>query len=117
MAEREMICIVCPIGCHLKIDIMGDSIKVHGNKCPKGDKYAHDEMTNPIRSLSTTVKIENAKLRRLPVKSEKEIPKSLIFTAMDEINKVSVKAPIEIGAVVLENVAGSGVDIVASRSM
>lgn len=90
---------------------------VVGNKCSKGLNYGIREMTNPTRPLTTTVKITNAFLNRLPVRTNGDIPKSQIFQAMKLINKVEVKAPIKAGEVIIKNVLDTGVDVIASRSM
>lgn len=120
MSSRELICIVCPLGCHMSVEIETSSeigISVTGNKCPRGKEYAYEELTAPTRMLPTTVVIKNAILNRLPVKSENPIPKSLIFDCMEIIDKVEVQAPIKLGDIIIENILNTGVNIVATRSM
>ncbi|MFW5914097.1 MAG: DUF1667 domain-containing protein [Bacillota bacterium] len=114
MAKRSMICTVCPVGCHLEID---DDMNVTGNRCPRGEKYAKKEVLNPERNFASTVAIESKTTRRVPVKTESPVPKGKIFDCMDAINKTKIKAPVKVGDVVIENVCGTGVDIVATRSV
>lgn len=117
-SERELICIVCPVGCHLSVGKDGeDGWQVSGNQCPRGKVYGIKEMTNPTRVLPTTVTINNGLLHRLPVKSSEPIPKNLLFEAMTVINQVRIEAPVKRGDVVVKNILDTGVDIVATRSM
>ncbi len=111
---REMVCIVCPKGCRLVVDDQGN---VTGNFCPRGAKYGHDEVTCPMRNLTSTVKIISKVIARLPVMTDGDIPKDKIFAVMEEINKVQVKAPIHLRDVIIENVLNTGVNIVATRSI
>ena len=112
----ELICIVCPQGCHLKVDEAND-YKVTGNSCPRGAEYGKKELVNPTRVITTTVAIEGGIYRRIPVKTAGDIPKGMIFDIMDEINKVVVKAPIKVGDVIIENVLGTGVNVVSAKTM
>lgn len=111
---KELICITCPRGCHLVVD---DALNVSGNNCPRGAIYAKAELTHPVRMVTSTVKIDSEIESRLPVKTKEPIAKELIFKVMDEINKVEVKAPIKIGDVVIKNVLGSGVDVIATKDI
>lgn len=120
MEVKDMVCIVCPLGCNLKV-IKNEGSKtgytVEGNKCFRGADYAIKEMTNPTRVLTTTVIIYDALLNRLPVRTSGAIPKKLIKQAMELINKLEVKAPVRAGQVIMENILDTGVDLVASRTM
>jgi CxxC motif-containing protein len=109
----ELICIVCPRGCHLKID--GNNI-VSGNQCKRGEIYALNERINPTRMLTSTVRINNSDVKRLPVITSAPIPKDKVFEVMKEITKISVKAPIKIHDVIIKNVLGL-VDIIATRTI
>ena len=111
---KELICIVCPRGCHLRIDENGT---VTGNGCQRGVDYAHAELTAPVRTLTSTVKITGADLPRLPVKTDRPIPKERMAEAMRILNGVTVTAPIRIGDVIVKNIAGSEADLVATREM
>lgn len=111
---KELICIICPRGCHLKVD---DDFNVTGNNCPRGPLYAKSELTHPTRTLTTTVRIISNKEIRLPVKSNKPLPKERIFDAMKIVNKAVVNAPIKIGDIVIKNILGLDVDIVATKDI
>ena len=111
---KEFICIVCPRGCHLKVD---DDMNVTGNTCPRGKVYALNEITNPTRMITSTVAIESTELHRVPVMTSKPIPKGKIFDVMNEINKVRAKAPVRIGDVIIKNVLGLDSDIIATRDI
>lgn len=115
--KKEMICIVCPVGCHLTIEGEKENLKVSGNRCKRGEVYALQEIQNPTRVLTTTVKLEGASVARLPVKTNGAIPKGKIFDAISEKKKISVKPPIVIGEIIIENIADTGIDLVATREI
>ena len=94
-----------------------DEKKVTGNSCKRGEIYDLNEVINPVRVITSTVKIKEANLPVLPVKTNGPIPKGLNFEAIKKINKVTVKAPVKAGDVIVENILGTGVDVIASRSM
>jgi CxxC motif-containing protein len=110
----EMICIVCPKGCRLSAD---DDLNVTGNSCPRGEAYAHEELQNPVRTLTSTVRVSGAALCRCPVKTKLPIPKGLIFDAMRLLDKVELNAPVEEGAVVVKDICGTGIPFVTTRSL
>ena len=117
MIKKEMVCIICPMSCHLSVDIENDIVKsVSGNTCPRGVKYATEEINNPTRMVTSTVLLMNAKISRLPVATENPVPKNKIFEVMNQINKVKVKAPVKLGDVIIENVANTKVNVIATRS-
>ena len=94
---RELTCIICPKGCNIKVEIEeGKVVNIEGNTCKRGYDYAMSEVTNPVRTITSTVKMENGKM--LSVKTDKPIPKELIFKCMEEINKVIAKPPIKTGS-------------------
>ena len=111
---KELICITCPRGCHLQVD---DNLNVTGNMCPRGALYAKAELTHPTRMVTSSVWVESKIESRLPVKTKEPIPKELIFPVMEEIEKITVKAPIIIGDVIIKDVLGTGVDIVATKNI
>ncbi len=114
----EMICIVCPKGCKLSVTQKGkNEFDVIGNKCKRGVNYAISEMTAPTRVITSTVKLEGSHNSRVPVKTLQPIPKSSIFECMKVINKVIAKAPVQNGQVLVENILGTGVPLVATRSV
>ncbi|MDY4788899.1 MAG: DUF1667 domain-containing protein [Bacilli bacterium] len=111
---KEFVCIICPKGCRLKVS---DDLKVSGNTCKRGEKYALDEVTHPMRNITSTVKIISSSINRLPVKTSGDIPKEKMFDVMDEINKVVCKAPIKMHDVIIKNVLNLGVDVIATRTI
>lgn len=113
---KELICIVCPKGCHLKVDENND-YAVTGNGCPRGAEYGRAEMTNPTRVVTSTVRCAGGLYPRCPVKTKGVVPKGKIFDVMAALDAVDLTAPVEVGQVVLENVCGTGVDVVAARAM
>lgn len=113
--KKELICICCPRGCHLVVDTSTNSVT--GNFCPRGAKYGLQEVINPTRVLTSTVRIDGANLPMCPVKSKDPIPKGKIFEAMEEINEIRLAAPVHIGDVVKANLAGTGVDLISTRDM
>ncbi|PJI09201.1 MULTISPECIES: DUF1667 domain-containing protein [Clostridium] len=113
--ERELICICCPRGCHLKVD--DKNLIVSGNNCPRGAEYGVNEVTNPVRIITSTVKVNGESAAVVPVKTQNAIPKGLTMKCMDEINKVSVNTPIKIGDVIIKNVLGTGVNIIATKNV
>ncbi len=114
MEERELICIVCPRGCNLYVD---KDLNVTGNLCPKGEIYGKQEVTNPTRMVTSTIRISNAQLPLCPVRTKEPIPKSKIFDVMASINNTKITAPVRVGDVVIRDVCGTGVDIIATRNM
>lgn len=112
--EKNLICIVCPMGCPLvaTVNESGAVVSVTGNTCKRGEAYAKDELTHPVRTLTTTVKTVRGRL--VSVKSKTPVPKESLFLCMKEINATVAAEPIKIGDVIVRNVAGTGVDIVAT---
>ena len=116
MEVRELTCVACPMGCQMTASIdNGVVVSVTGNTCPRGKKYAETECTHPVRPLTTTVKVEGGKHPVVPVKSADAIPKEKMFDCMKVLNGVSVKAPIKIGDVIVENICDTGINIVATN--
>ena len=114
--KKNLICVSCPLGCPIEVEIEnGEVVSVTGNTCKRGEAYARTEITNPVRSLTTSVKVENGFHPVVSVKSSGPVPKDKMFDCMKEINAVSIKAPVKIGDVVIENILGLGVDIVATN--
>ncbi len=115
--KKNLICVSCPLGCPIEVEIEnGEILSVTGNTCKRGDAYARAELTNPVRSLTTTVKLEGGVLPVVPVKSSKPVPKDKMFDCMKLINETSIKAPVKIGDVVIKDILGSGADIVVTNN-
>lgn len=113
---KELICIVCPRGCHLKVD-EENGYSVTGNSCPRGEEYGRNEIKNPSRVLTSTVKIEGAMYRRCPVRTASAIPKPLLFDAMKELDKITLSSPIKRGDTVIADLLGTGVSVIATKDM
>ena len=118
MHTRELTCINCPLGCSVTVTIEnGEVTAVTGNTCPKGDTYARKEVTNPTRIVTSTVRVTGGVAPMVNVKTASDIPKGKIFDCVEAIKDVVVAAPVTIGDVIVANVAGTGVDMVAARSI
>ncbi|MCI8864586.1 MAG: DUF1667 domain-containing protein [Lachnospiraceae bacterium] len=116
MEKRELICIGCPMGCPLTVELEGSEVKsVSGHTCKRGDVYARKEVTNPTRIVTSTVKVTGGSADMVSVKTREDIPKDKIFACVQALKDVVVEAPVHIGDVILSNVAGTGVDIVATK--
>lgn len=114
---REMVCIVCPRGCTIKIDGSGENIAVTGNGCKRGAQFAISEMTAPTRTICTTVRTIFKEVPVLPVRVSSEIPKDRIFDVMHAVNEITVSKKVRRGEAVIENVLGLGVDIIATSDL
>lgn len=120
METRDMICIVCPVGCHMQIIEDKDSETgyiVNGATCNRGPVYGVKELSNPTRLLTSTVKIKGGTIPRIPVRTDKEIPKDKIFEVMAIINKIELNAPVKMGDVLAANILNLDVNIISSRSV
>ena len=110
----ELTCIICPNGCHFTVD---DNLNVTGNKCPRGVAYGKQEVTDPRRTITTTVRTNSKTFAVCPVKTREAVAKKLIFKVMEEANKTTIAVPVHIGDVVVKDIAGSGTDLVATRDI
>ena len=117
VGKRELICIGCPMGCPVTVEMDGrEIVSVSGNTCPRGDAYARKEVTNPTRIVTSTVKVEGGLVEMISVKTKEDIPKDKIFDCMRALKGITVKAPVHIGDVILADAAGTGVDVVATMN-
>ena len=114
---RNITCVTCPMGCAITVELSdsGEVLSVKGNTCKRGEVYAENECTHPQRSLATTVKVDGGIHNVVPCKSAGALPKEKIFDCMEEINKACAKAPVALGDVLVENVCGTGINIVATN--
>lgn len=118
MKKDELICIGCPMGCMLTVETMEDgTMQVSGNTCMRGEIYAKKELINPTRILTSTVRVENGIHPVVSVKTAADIPKGKISECMEAIKKITVKAPVSIGDIVLRDVASTGVDVIATKNI
>lgn len=118
MKRKELICIGCPMGCPIVVEMEdGKVLSVTGNTCPRGESYARKEVTNPTRIVTTTVRVDRGKVPMINVKTERDIPEDKIFECIAALRGVTMKAPVHIGDIILENVADTGVNIVAAGNV
>lgn len=120
MAEntvRELTCISCPLGCPLRVELDGSGkvLSVTGNTCRRGEEYGRKEVTAPTRTVTSTVRVEGGRTPVVSVRTREDIPKEKIFPCMEEIRRATAKAPVKLGDVVIPNVAGTGVDVIATK--
>ena len=114
----EMICITCPMGCTVKYAHDGETLlAIDGNTCNRGVKYVESELKDPRRMVATTVRVKYGLHSLVPVYTAQPFPKPMIFDLLQEIRKLEIPAPVEIEKVVIQNALGTGIDVVASRSM
>ncbi|SIR01413.1 DUF1667 domain-containing protein [Halanaerobium kushneri] len=115
---KTLTCVACPKGCEVTVEYEGDEIiDIKGNACPQGQSYAEEEIVAPTRILPTTIRVKNGALALCPVKTTKQIPLEKMFKAMEIIGKKEVEAPIKMGDVLIEDILGTGANIVATRDM
>ncbi len=118
MKKEEMVCIMCPLGCRLTVEMNNNGeISVSGNKCPRGVEYGKQEMTEPLRILTSSVLVKNGTVSLASVKTKGPIPRKYIPQVMEILKKTVVEAPVTPGQVVVENVLNTGVDIIITRNV
>ena len=116
--KKEIICTVCPRGCTVTVDGDGKNVQtVEGYGCKRGLEYASAEYAHPVRILTTTVKLADRHNDLLPVRSAKPLPKEQVLACMDVIRKVTVEGPVTMHQVIVPNICGTGVDIVATKAV
>mgnify|MGYP000969261828 CR=1 FL=1 len=115
---EEMICITCPMGCTLEVTHEGSTVlNVDGNTCPRGLAYVERELTDPRRMVATTVRVRNGRHPLVPVSTSAPFPKPQIFALLKELRDIEIEAPVAAQQVVLANVLGTDINVVASRDM
>ena len=116
--KKEIICINCPMGCSLEVTYDTDKIiSVKGNECPGGKNYASKEIFHPERIVTTTVRIKGAAIPNLPVKTERSVPKGIGSKIVQAASKITVTAPVKTGDIIIRDVLGTGVNLVATRTV
>ena len=116
--ERKLVCISCPLGCRLTVNWENErNITVVGNRCAKGESYATEEILAPKRVVTATVAVAVDGPRRLPVKTNAPLLKEHISELLNALYRMEVKPPLRCGDVLLKDIAGTGVDLVAARSL
>ncbi len=118
MEEKKFICVSCPLGCGLTVTLdNGEVVQVKGNSCPRGAAYAKSEVKDPRRVFASTVRVKGGKLPVCPIRSKTPAPKDKLFDIAEAVAKLEIKAPIQIGQILIHNVCDTDVDIVASRDL
>lgn len=118
MERKELICIGCPLGCNLTVEMDGGQVvSVNGNTCKRGDDYVRKELTDPRRIVTSTVPVAGGNLPVVSVKTASDIPKGKIRECLCALKGVTLTAPVQIGDVIVENVADTGVDVIATKSI
>jgi CxxC motif-containing protein len=125
LSMREMICITCPLGCHLSIERLAEEeISVMGNRCSRGEQYAREELLNPRRVVTTTCGIQSlpkagrsSAPRRVPLRTLSAFPKELIPELLLRLKELRLDLPVERGQLVLADALGTGIDVVVTRTM
>jgi CxxC motif-containing protein len=114
--EKELICISCPIGCRLTAKITGEDISIEGNRCPRGIEYGREEILSPKRVVTATAAVKGGKAARLPVKTDAPLLKEHIPGLLDSLYQMELEAPVKRGTVIMEDLYGTGTNLVASGS-
>ena len=118
MEKIELTCIGCPMGCPLVVEMENGAVsKVTGNTCPRGDAYGRKEVTDPTRIVTSTVRVQGGTLPVVSCKTRTDIPKGKIFDVVRALKTVTVPAPVAIGQVLVDNVADTGVEIIATKNV
>ncbi len=115
--ERDLTCIGCPLGCALHVSGEGDVLTVTGNTCPRGAAYARTECTAPVRRFTGTVALTGGVLPVVSVKTREDVPKGSIFAVAEAVKTLRVEAPVAIGDVICEDIAGTGVALVVAKNV
>ena len=116
--KRHFVCVVCPIGC--EIDVAHDGSKIismEGNKCEKSEEFVSQELIEPMRILTTTVRIEGSRWPVIPVRTDKAVPKRLFPRIMNQLKRIKLQAPVNMLDVVVGDVLHRGANVVATRTM
>ncbi|MDD6807566.1 MAG: DUF1667 domain-containing protein [Oscillospiraceae bacterium] len=117
MSTTEMVCITCPRGCTMQVEQQENAIKVIGNFCKRGEQFAVNELTMPMRTICSTVKTSFPESPVLPCRVSCDIPKDKIFDVMNEINRVVVTERISRGDVIIKNVLGLDADVISTSDL
>ena len=118
MEKKEFVCIGCPLGCNITVETEGAEIKtITGNTCPRGADYDTKELTDPRRIVTSLVRVAGGELPVVSVKTASDIPKGKIRECIKILKNIELQAPVRMGDVVAENVCGSGIDVIATRTV
>ena len=118
MEKRELTCIRCPIGCHITVETENGEVRsITGNSCPRGEEYAASEVTHPVRTVTSLVRLKGGERPVVSVKTAGNVPKEKMMDVVRELKEIEVSAPVSIGDVVARDIAGCGVDVVATSAV
>lgn len=115
--KKSFTCIVCPVSCQLVVEEVEGRLTISNYQCKRGLKFGEDEYRQPKRILTTTVRITGGDVKRLPVISVDELAKDQLIDIAKMLYKVSVKSPVYRGDIIIKNIASTGVDIMATRTI
>ena len=116
--QKRITCIICPMGCVMDAECTKTEVRsIHGHKCKSGKIYAKEEIFNPTRTVTTTIRVKNGVIPLVSVKTAKPVPKGLIFNIMDELKQKSVSAPVKLGDIIIENIKHTNVNIIATKTV
>lgn len=118
MITKELTCVVCPAGCRITVtlDENNQVVDVTGQTCPRGKTYAISEVTNPVRTLTSTVTVQTKDgAKMLPVRTDKPIPRPTLFDAMEIVRRTVVNAPVKTGDILVENFIEEGINLIACK--
>lgn len=115
--KKKIICICCPLGCEIEVIKEENNYFISGNKCLKGENYAKEELESPKRIVTATCYLTSIKYSRLPVKSDKAVPKDIIFELLKEIYRTKVNVPIKAGDIVIKNFNNLNIDIISTLTI
>jgi CxxC motif-containing protein len=116
--KLKTICIICPVGCEMETKVLIEKnkpLEIKGFRCPKGRNYAEREIVDPRRTLMTIIKVRNGHLPVVSVKTSKPIPKNKLFDAVKAVSKIEVEAPVKIGDIIIDDLLGTGVSVIATN--
>lgn len=117
MVEKEYICIICPVSCDLSLTDDNGDLSVSGNTCKRGEIYAKNEYTKPVRMITTTVAISDSVHPLIPVISTDMVPKEKLKECINLLYNLQLQAPIKEGDIIVKNILDTGVDIIAAKSV
>lgn len=116
--KRHFVCVICPIGC--EVDVVHDGgkiISMEGNKCKRSEEFVSQELIEPMRILTTTVRIQGSRWPVIPVRTDKSVPKRLFPRIMRQLRRIELQAPVNMLDVVVKDIAGTGANIITTRTM
>jgi len=115
---REIVCILCPVGCKINVEIKdGEVTRIENAECKRGIDYSVQEVKSPVRDFFTTIRVKGGRIPLLSVRSTKPVPKDMLMAYASELARIVVSAPVRLGDTIVENILESGIDIVATKDI